>query len=175
MNVRLCAVLLGALLSSGCNRVTHDMADQPRKNPAQTSPLFSDGNASRPPPSGSVVFASGDAAAVSSGRDTRRADRIDAAAHVPPLQHGRERYTIYCAPCHGASGRGDGEVVRRGFPAPPPLQALQGLKGSDGDARLDALIAHGIGTMPGFADRVSGADRRAIVADLHTLGGEATK
>src|SRR5262249_49135399 len=37
------------------------------------------------------------------------------------LQRGRERYDIACAPCHGAGGEGDGMIVERGFPAPPPL------------------------------------------------------
>ena len=50
--------------------------------------------------------------------------REDVAKPVPPLtasllERGHERFTVYCAPCHGFQGQGDGMIVKRGFPAPP--------------------------------------------------------
>jgi mono/diheme cytochrome c family protein len=145
------ALLLLALLATGCERVTHDMAEQPRYAAATASPLFADRQAARPPVTGTVASV---AAAHAAGVDATPG-------------RGRERYAIYCAPCHGADGAGRGEVVRRGFPAPPDLArpASRALT----DDRLDEIIAHGVGRMAGFADRVDAADRRAVIAHLREL------
>ncbi|MDY0747714.1 cytochrome c [Paucibacter sp. R3-3] len=157
---------------AGCMRVTDDMARQPRHDPGDTSPLFSDGKAERAPPPGSVVHARGDLALVSSGR----AGAIDPAAPRPVdspalLRRGGERYAIYCLPCHGPAGAGDGEVVKRGFPRPPDLAALQGAD----DARLFAAIRQGSGRMAAFADRVSSDDAWAVVAYLRRLQQKAAR
>jgi len=166
---RAAACLAASALLGGCLRVTSDMADQPRLDPADASPLFADGVATRPPPPGSVAHASGDAAAVSSGRRGLEGPTPD---KPPPLslaqlERGRERYTIYCLPCHGATGAGDGEVVRRGFPRPPSL--MYELPTAEGDQRRHDTILHGTGRMNAFADRIGGADAWAIVAYLRAL------
>lgn len=166
MSARLAAVVLAAPLAlTGCQRVTRDMAYQQRHDPASTSPLFDDGAAERPPPAGSVAHAQGDRALVGSGRIGLAADRTLPAA--VDSARGAERYAIYCLPCHGVRGDGDGEVVRRGFPAPPPFAALA-LRAAP-DARLHDVIRLGSGTMFPFADRVSDADAWAIVAYLRVL------
>lgn len=96
------------------------------------------------------------------------------AAPAPPpglsaalLQRGRERYDIACAPCHGATGEGDGMIVARGFPAPPPLD----------DKRIVAaptrhyvdVVTNGYGLMYSFAERVAPRDRWAIAAYIRAL------
>lgn len=162
------AALLAVTLLAGCHRASHDMIDQPRLNPATTSPLFPDRNATREPPPGSVAFARGDAAAVSGGRQGRvEDDSIRPTVDADLLKRGQERYTIYCLPCHGATGTGDGEVVRRGFPAPPAMSA-EPLRRA-GDAHLHEVILHGWGVMYPFADRVTPADAWAIVGYLRVL------
>lgn len=106
-----------------------------------------------PPPAGAV--AQGDAA--------RRAalappgPPVDAAL----LARGAERYAIYCTPCHGAGGGGDGAVVQRGFPAPPPLPAPAG--------RSMAAIAENRGGAHPFDDRLPPADRWAIARFVERL------
>ena len=85
----------------------------------------------------------------------------------PLLQRGRERYEIACAPCHAATGDGDGIIVQRGFPAPPPLD----------DPRIVAaptrhyydVISNGYGIMYSFAERVAPRDRWAIAAYIRAL------
>ena len=169
------ACLVGLTAIAGCNRATHDMIDQPRLNPATTSPVFADGNATREPPSGSMAHSIGDAAAVSGGRrGVVATDATPAGSDLakPPMnaalmQRGRERYAIYCLPCHGATGAGDGEVGKRGFPAPPSLVDAT-LRNAE-DAHLHDVIEHGWGVMYPFADRVSPADAWAIVGYLRAL------
>jgi mono/diheme cytochrome c family protein len=153
----------------GCERMPNDMSEQARHDPAGTSPFFTDRQSDRRPPAGAVVHASGDLALASSGRAVRAGD-----AAMPPLPsgatalaRGHERYAIYCLPCHGPRGDGDGEVVRRGFPAPPPF-ASDALREAP-DTRLQGAILHGAGAMYPFADRVSAADAAAIVAYVRAL------
>ena len=81
------------------------------------------------------------------------------------LERGRERYVIYCAPCHAETGDGHGMIVQRGFPAPPPFDREPGPP-----QRLYDVITDGYGTMLSFADRVQPADRWAIVAYVYALG-----
>ncbi|NKC32854.1 c-type cytochrome [Falsiroseomonas selenitidurans] len=76
------------------------------------------------------------------------------------LARGADRYAIFCTPCHGPAGAGDGAVVVRGFPAPPPLPAAAG--------RSMAAMASG-GPHP-FADRLPPADRWAIARFVERLG-----
>ena len=166
MKALLLLLILLALLT-GCQRVTDDMGRQPRHNPDSMSPAFADQQAARPPVRGSVVHASGDLAQLSSGRLGQVKD-VQAPTVTDALIHrGQQRYTIYCLPCHGSAGEGNGEVVRRGFPAPPPFSAAALREAPD--ARLHAAIRQGAGVMYPFADRVSEADAWAIVAYLRVL------
>jgi mono/diheme cytochrome c family protein len=86
---------------------------------------------------------------------------------APLLARGRERYAIYCVPCHGETGRGDGAIVQRGFPPPPDL-ARADLRQASAQQLYDA-ISNGYGLMYPFSDRVAPADRWAIVAYLRAL------
>ncbi|WP_368310159.1 cytochrome c [Luteibacter sp. CQ10] len=147
--------LASILMLSGCERSVHDMYDQPRYKRGAEAPLFADHVAARLPPQGSVPI-----------------DATTSRAPVPPitmalLERGRQRYTIFCAPCHGATGDGDGMVVRRGFPAPPSYHEPR-LRQA-GDDHLYDVITDGWGVMYPYRDRVSPTDRRAIVAYIRAL------
>ena len=90
-----------------------------------------------------------------------------ASASPELLARGRERYDIFCTPCHGGAGHGDGLIVQRGYPRPPAFV----------EARLRAaparyfyeVISNGKGTMLPYAAQVPPADRWAIVAYLRAL------
>jgi len=87
------------------------------------------------------------------------------------LARGEERFRAFCVPCHGASGRGDGTVVSRGF-APPPSYYEERLR-SLAPEQIVQVITHGKGRMFPYADRVLPADRWAIahyVKDLQARG-----
>lgn len=83
------------------------------------------------------------------------------------VERGRERYDIFCSPCHGRTGDGQGMIVQRGFPHPPSL-TIGRLTEAKAAALYD-VITNGHGVMYSYADRVSSADRWAVVAYLRAL------
>jgi mono/diheme cytochrome c family protein len=83
------------------------------------------------------------------------------------VARGRERYDIFCAPCHSIAGDGDGMVARRGFPHPPSFH-IPRLVGAS-DEHYYAVISDGYGDMYPYATRIAPADRRAIVAYIRAL------
>jgi mono/diheme cytochrome c family protein len=83
------------------------------------------------------------------------------------LDRGRERFLIFCSPCHGASGRGDGLVVSRGFPAPPSYHQER-LRGAPFE-HIVSVITNGTGLMHSYADRVPPEDRWAVAHYVRSL------
>ena len=189
-----CALVL---LLAGCEKAMQDMYNQPKYKPLAASKLWTDGQSARPEPPGIVVRSAGVLAGTSSGRlgaqplpmpaapaypvDDRGQPRANLAhdggaplAAVNPmpitlatLQRGRERFDIYCSPCHSKAGDGDGMVVRRGFPAPPSYHTDR-LRSAP-DAHFFSVITHGYGAMYSYADRIAVDDRWAIVAYIRAL------
>lgn len=145
-------LLLGALF--GCD----DMANQPRADAQQASRFFPDGKVNQAPPVGTV--ARGDLA-----REAVLAERP--ALTVELMQRGRERFEIFCSPCHGVAADGNGTVVNRGFPRPPDLAEPRLIAAPD--QHFMDVIAHGYGQMYSYAARVQPADRWAIVGYIRAL------
>ena len=83
------------------------------------------------------------------------------------LARGQERYGIYCAPCHGLTGAGDGIVVKRGLPVPQTYHQDRVRHMPDG--QLYATIENGIRNMPAYAAQTTVEDRWAIVAYVRAL------
>lgn len=83
------------------------------------------------------------------------------------VERGHQRFDIFCAPCHGRAGDGQGMIVQRGFPAPPPLGEPGLVKARA--AFLYDVITNGHGVMYSYADRVPPPDRWAIVAYIRAL------
>lgn len=83
------------------------------------------------------------------------------------LERGRERFDIYCAPCHGRTGDGNGMIVQRGFP-PPPSYHIDRLRQAPVGHFFD-VITQGYGIMYPYAERVEPADRWAIAAYIRVL------
>jgi mono/diheme cytochrome c family protein len=171
-------LLLGLVLPlAGCERMMHNMYDQPRGKPYRSSAMLPDGAGVRTPPDGAVVYARGAGPGSSSGRvgaqEAQRRTRDETAPAQPYpvdetlLARGRERFDIYCMPCHSPVGDGDGRVVRRGFPAPPSYHSdrLRGVS----DRYIFDIMTRGYGVMVPYADRITPADRWAIVAYVRAL------
>jgi mono/diheme cytochrome c family protein len=83
------------------------------------------------------------------------------------LEHGRDRFDIYCSPCHGRAGDGEGIVVQRGFPHPPSYH-IDRLRDAPA-SHVVAVITQGYGVMYSYAARVPPADRWAIAAYVRAL------
>ena len=84
------------------------------------------------------------------------------------LERGRDRYDIYCAPCHNKIGDGKGMTVQRGMnPPPPSFHEERLLLAADG--HLYNVITNGIRNMPPYKYQVAVADRWAIVAYIRAL------
>jgi mono/diheme cytochrome c family protein len=168
------ALIVGlALCAVACEQQMQDMYDQPRGKELRPSPVFGDGGSARPEVEGAVPFASGVVAGTSSGR-SRAAEAAFVAAETtqPPttmalLRRGRERFDVYCAPCHSPVGDGDGWITRRGFPHPPSYH-IDRLRQAD-DRHFFDVITQGHGVMLPYANRVTPADRWAIVAYIRAL------
>ncbi|HEV7264980.1 MAG TPA: c-type cytochrome [Falsiroseomonas sp.] len=77
------------------------------------------------------------------------------------LARGAERYAIFCTPCHGSGGAGNGAAVARGFPRPPPLPGEP--------ARSMAAIATNLAGAHPFDDRIPPRDRWAIARHVERL------
>lgn len=88
------------------------------------------------------------------------------------LERGRQRFDVYCAPCHSRLGDGQGVVVHRGFPAPPSYHTAR-LRQAPFQHFYD-VITNGYGAMYSYADRVSPADRWAITAYIRALQASNT-
>jgi len=154
--VRRVATIVGlALLLAGCGL---SMTEQRKYKTYAPAKLWSDGTSARPLPPG--VVAQG---------DVERAK----AAGTPPavsdalLARGRERFGIYCAPCHGFAGDGDGVIVAHGFPRPPSYH-VDRLLAAPAQHFVD-VITRGYGVMYAYADRVDPHDRWAIAAYIRAL------
>jgi mono/diheme cytochrome c family protein len=80
-------------------------------------------------------------------------------------------YQIYCQPCHGGAGKGDGPVAIRGFPPPPSLLAEHALHLTDD--QMFEIAARGQKNMPSYAVQVPSQDRRAAIAYIRSLQGGA--
>ncbi|GAO38467.1 hypothetical protein SCH01S_15_00920 [Sphingomonas changbaiensis NBRC 104936] len=145
-----------AILLTGCGQNLR-MTDQRKYAEWERGSLFRNDRVVQAPPAGTVA---------------RDAAPVDPLAERPPMslalvERGRERFGIFCAPCHGRSGDGNGIVVQRGFPHPPDYAEPRLL--SAPDRYLYDVITHGHGAMYSYADRVPPRDRWAIVSYIRAL------
>lgn len=161
------ALVLCAFVA-GCPRL--DMYDQPRYEAGEPSGLFDDGAASRLAPAGTVARgALRQDRVLHTGTldDSTFASELPLALTREMLERGRERYGIFCAVCHDATGAGRGMVVRRGFKQPASFHEPR-LRSEPVGYFFD-VITNGFATMPGYAAQIGAHDRWAIVAYIRAL------
>lgn len=164
------ALIVGAaLLVSGCHT---DMWQQPKTSTMDDSKFFANGQTARPLVNHSVArghlrtdetFFTGRASGQLVNEIPMKVDR-------DLILRGKERFSIYCTPCHGQLGDGNGMISQRGFRVKRPVASYH-------TDRLRAMpigyfydvITNGYGTMYSYASRVEPQDRWAIVAYIRTL------
>lgn len=172
MLLRTLAFVLLLAFVAGCENGARNMYDQAKYKPQAASDLWRDGRAARPLQPGTLAFSGGDIADSSSGRAGRREAEPAAQAQratysSEALARGRERYDIYCIPCHGAAGDGQGYITRRGFPNPPTFHSDRLREATD--QHLFDVMSQGYGAMYPYADRITREDRWAIVGYVRAL------
>ena len=79
-------------------------------------------------------------------------------------------FEVFCVPCHGATGEGDGLVVEHGFPAPPTL--LRARTRAMSDFQIFGIITNGSGGMPWYSAQIARDDRWKAVLYLRRLQAE---
>jgi mono/diheme cytochrome c family protein len=145
------------------------MHDQPKYIPLRESTFFADQRSARPIVAGTVArgLLHEDTLLY-----TGKVNGADATVFPFPIDEkvmarGQERFNIYCSPCHGRTGQGDGMVVRRGYRRPPSYHQ---------DRLREAPVGHffdvmtnGFGAMPDYAAQIRAEDRWAIAAYIRAL------
>ena len=155
-----------ALSALACRQ---DMHDQPKLKPYARSEFFADQRASRQPVAGTVARGQlrEDGLRFTGKLDGKPADEMPFPVTLEVLQRGQERYRIYCTPCHGQTGRGDGIVVRRGYRRPLSFH-VDRLRGEPVGYFFDSMT-NGFGAMSDYAAQVPVDDRWKIAAYVKTL------
>ena len=166
LRIHLSALVVLLIGGGGC---AYNMSKQPRYNPYSKSDFFPDERSVRPVVEGTVArgalhtndpFFTG-------RKNGQVVDQVPVRVTLDMLKRGRERFDIYCSPCHGRVGDGEGMVAQRGFDHPPSYMIDRLRQAPDG--HLFDVITSGVGRMSSYASRVDPADRWAIVAYIRAL------
>ncbi len=157
-----------ALLAVGACR--QDMQDQPRYKPLAASDFFKDGAAARPQVPDTVARGEArlDSLLYTGKVDGVLVDEFPFPVTKAVLDRGQQRFDIYCSPCHGPLGDGDGMVVRRGFKILPPSYHIDRLRDAPAGHFFD-VMTNGFGAMQDYRAQVSVPDRWAIAAYIRAL------
>ena len=145
------------------------MHDQPRFEALEASDFFEDGRSARPYVNGTIARgALRDDEHLYFGRvNGEIADTVPLPVTRELLEKGHERFDIFCTPCHGQLGNGEGMIVQRGFRRPPSFHEER-LRNMPVGHFYD-VISNGFGTMVDYSSRVAPRDRWAIAAYIRAL------
>jgi mono/diheme cytochrome c family protein len=159
-------MVAAAVLLAGCQQ---QMATQPRAKTLGASDFFDDGRAARPLVPGTVArdHLNEDEHLYTGRINGQLAEAFPFAIARTDLERGRERYNIYCTPCHGRVGDGEGMVVHRGLRRPPSFH-IDRLRRAPPGHFFD-VMTNGLGAMQDYAAQVSVEDRWRIAAYVRAL------
>jgi mono/diheme cytochrome c family protein len=164
-SVRWALVAVG-MCALGCRL---DMHTQPKYKSDSPSTFFADGRADRPEVADTVARGRlrSDELLHTGRVNGVLADQFPFPVTRQVLERGRERYNVYCSPCHDYTGSGRGMIVQRGFP-PPPSYHLDGLRQAPAGHFFE-VMTDGYGAMYSYSGRITPEDRWAIVAYIRAL------
>jgi hypothetical protein len=163
------SLLLGAALCtlalSGCDMaLRQDMADQPKNRPLSPSEFFADGRSERPLVENTVARGSLE-------NDVYNVSKDYTGFPLPVdeklLKRGEDRYKVFCTPCHGLQGDGNGMAALRGMKHPPSYH-IERLRQAPNGYFYD-VITNGFGVMYSYSERISPRDRWATIAYVRAL------
>jgi mono/diheme cytochrome c family protein len=153
-----------------------DMDNQPKFKTQSRNPMFADRRAMRPPVAGAVPRGAvlGEPAVTSGKLGESWVEAIPIEIDRSLIERGRQRYDIYCSPCQGLAGFGDGMVARRADELlegtwTPPTSFHSDLLRERPAGHLFNTITNGIRNMPAYGPQITVEDRWAIVAYVRAL------
>ena len=154
------------MLVAGCRL---DMHVQPKYLPYEPTNFFGDGRSERQPVAGTVArgHLRLDELLYTGKENGVLADKFPFMITRADVERGRERYNIYCTPCHDYTGTGNGMIVQRGFP-PPPSFHIDRLRTAPAGHFFD-VMTNGFGAMYNYAARIEPEDRWRIAAYVRVL------
>jgi mono/diheme cytochrome c family protein len=160
---------LGLLLLLTMAACRQDMQDQPRFKPLAENNFYSDLRSARPPVEGTVARGQlhEDAYLYTGKVGNNPGDYLPFPVTSDVLARGRQRFNIYCAPCHSRTGDGNGMIVQRGLRTPPSYHTERLRKAPLG--YFFDVMTNGFGAMPDYASQIPPRDRWCIVAYIRAL------
>lgn len=166
MKTKALVLFLALTATAGCRQ---DMHDQPKYTPYEASDFFTDGRSARPSLDGTIAQGQliEDELLYTGRVDGKPTTVFPFPVDMAVMERGRQRYDIFCSPCHGLTGDGDGMIVQRGYRRPPSFHDDRQRQSPPG--YVFDIITSGFGAMPDYAAQVPSRDRWAIVAYLRAL------
>lgn len=160
------ALVLAAVTFASCRQ---DMQDSPRFRPYRASDLYADGSSARPLVEGTVARGHlDDDELLHTGKVN---GQISPLFPFPitraDLDRGQDRFNIYCSPCHGRTGEGNGMIVQRGFKKAANYHIDRLRQAPAG--YLFGVITNGFGAMPDYKSQIPVEDRWRIIAYVRAL------
>lgn len=151
-------------LGTGCRYLRQDMANPPEDRPLAPSDFFDDGRSARPLVENTVARGSvaDDALFV-----LKESNAFPLPVNRELLQRGKDRYQIFCRPCHGTQGDGNGMIAMRGMKHPPTYHQDRLRQATNG--YFYDNITNGFGAMYGYSAQIPPRDRWAIIAYVRAL------
>jgi mono/diheme cytochrome c family protein len=155
-----------ALTGAACRQ---DMHDQPKIKAYRASDFFGDGRGMRPLPEGTVARGDlRDDDLLYTGKvNGQPVDEFPFEVTRAVLERGHDRFNIYCSPCHGRTGLGNGMIVQRGLKPPPSFHEDRVQKLAVG--YYFDVMTNGFGVMQDYRAQVAPEDRWAIAAYIRAL------
>ena len=160
------ALGLAVLLGASCRQ---DMHNQPRYKPLAQSTFFGDERSARPLIPGTVArgHLREDSHLYTGKIDNQLVTTFPFPVTREVLEQGKSQFQVFCTPCHGQTGRGNGMVVQRGFKQPPSFH-IDRLRQVPVGYLFD-VMTNGFGAMADYSAQVPVRDRWAIAAYIRAL------
>ena len=162
-------LVAGALCLAAAAGCRQDMHNQPKYRPLRASTFYEDTSSARPLVEGTIARGTlqTDAAFFTGKSGALFVNELPIQVTQEVLDRGQERFNIFCAPCHDATGSGNGLVVQRGYPQPPSFHQDR-LRKVEAGYFFD-VMTNGFGRMPDYRAQINPRDRWYIVAYIRAL------
>ena len=163
---RALAMIIASVALTGCRQ---DMHDAPSYRPLQASAFFANDASARMLVANTVARGQlrEDELLYTGKVNGELANEFPMPVTAEVMERGQQRFNVFCSPCHGRTGEGNGMIVQRGFRAPPSYNQER-LRNVPVGYLFD-VMTNGFGAMQDYSAQVPVADRWAIAAYIRAL------